>query len=40
MFYRGSLVHGGGAHAGGQGAPPRLGLILEYVAGWLRTQVN
>jgi len=37
MFYLGSLWHGGGANRTGQ---PRLGVILEYVAGWLRPQEN
>jgi hypothetical protein len=37
MFYLGSLWHGGGANATGQ---PRLGVILEYAAGWLRQQEN
>ena len=33
VFYRGSVVYGGGAN---QSARPRLGCILEYAAGWLR----
>jgi ectoine hydroxylase-related dioxygenase (phytanoyl-CoA dioxygenase family) len=37
MFYLGSLWHGGGANAT---ASPRLGVILEYAAGWLRPQEN
>jgi ectoine hydroxylase-related dioxygenase (phytanoyl-CoA dioxygenase family) len=37
MFYLGSLWHGGGAN---QTAAPRLGVILEYAAGWLRPQEN
>jgi len=37
MFYLGSLWHGGGANGTGQ---PRLGVILEYAAGWLRPQEN
>jgi ectoine hydroxylase-related dioxygenase (phytanoyl-CoA dioxygenase family) len=37
MFYLGSLWHGGGAN---QTAAPRLGVILEYAAGWLRQQEN
>jgi ectoine hydroxylase-related dioxygenase (phytanoyl-CoA dioxygenase family) len=37
MFYLGSLWHGGGANQTGQ---PRLGVILEYAAGWLRQQEN
>ena len=37
MFYLGSLWHGGGAN---QTSRPRLGVILEYAAGWLRPQEN
>ena len=37
MFYLGSLWHGGGANQTGR---PRLGVILEYAAGWLRQQEN
>jgi ectoine hydroxylase-related dioxygenase (phytanoyl-CoA dioxygenase family) len=37
MFYLGSLWHGGGANGT---ARPRLGVILEYCAGWLRQQEN
>jgi ectoine hydroxylase-related dioxygenase (phytanoyl-CoA dioxygenase family) len=37
MFYLGSLWHGGGANRTTQ---PRLGVILEYAAGWLRPQEN
>jgi ectoine hydroxylase-related dioxygenase (phytanoyl-CoA dioxygenase family) len=37
MFYLGSLWHGGGANRTGR---PRLGVILEYVAAWLRPQEN
>ena len=37
MFYLGSIWHGGGAN---QTDRPRLGTILEYVAGWLRPQEN
>jgi ectoine hydroxylase-related dioxygenase (phytanoyl-CoA dioxygenase family) len=37
MFYLGSLWHGGGANSTGQ---PRLGVILEYAAAWLRPQEN
>lgn len=37
MFYLGSVWHGGGANTTAQ---PRLGVILEYVAGWLRPQEN
>ncbi len=37
MFYLGSLWHGGGAN---QTGAPRLGVILEYAAGWLRQQEN
>jgi ectoine hydroxylase-related dioxygenase (phytanoyl-CoA dioxygenase family) len=37
MFYVGTLWHGGGANDTEQ---PRLGVILEYVASWLRAQEN
>ena len=37
MFYLGSLWHGGGAN---HTSRPRLGVILEYVVGWLRPQEN
>jgi ectoine hydroxylase-related dioxygenase (phytanoyl-CoA dioxygenase family) len=37
MFYLGSLWHGGGANQTDQ---PRLGVILEYAAAWLRPQEN
>jgi ectoine hydroxylase-related dioxygenase (phytanoyl-CoA dioxygenase family) len=37
MFYLGSLWHGGGAN---QTEASRLGVILEYAAGWLRPQEN
>jgi ectoine hydroxylase-related dioxygenase (phytanoyl-CoA dioxygenase family) len=37
MFYPGSLWHGGGAN---RTEHPRLGVILEYVAAWLRPQEN
>ncbi len=37
MFYLGSLWHGGGAN---RTARPRLGVILEYAAAWLRPQEN
>jgi ectoine hydroxylase-related dioxygenase (phytanoyl-CoA dioxygenase family) len=37
LFYLGSLWHGGGANTTAQ---PRLGVILEYAAGWLRPQEN
>jgi len=37
MFYTGSVWHGGGANRTDR---PRLGVILEYVAGWLRPQEN
>jgi ectoine hydroxylase-related dioxygenase (phytanoyl-CoA dioxygenase family) len=37
MFYLGSLWHGGGANRTGA---PRLGVILEYAAAWLRPQEN
>ena len=36
-FYTGSIWHGGGANHTQQ---PRLGVILEYVAAWLRAQEN
>jgi ectoine hydroxylase-related dioxygenase (phytanoyl-CoA dioxygenase family) len=35
LFYRGSLVHGGGANRTDR---PRLGVILEFVVSWLRAQ--
>jgi ectoine hydroxylase-related dioxygenase (phytanoyl-CoA dioxygenase family) len=37
LFYLGSLWHGGGANRTDR---PRLGVILEYVAAWLRPQEN
>jgi ectoine hydroxylase-related dioxygenase (phytanoyl-CoA dioxygenase family) len=37
MFYLGSLWHGGGEN---RTSKPRLGVILEYAAGWLRQQEN
>jgi len=37
MFYLGSVWHGGGANRTSQ---PRLGVILEYAAAWLRPQEN
>jgi ectoine hydroxylase-related dioxygenase (phytanoyl-CoA dioxygenase family) len=37
MFYLGSLWHGGGAN---RTSRTRLGVILEYAAGWLRQQEN
>ena len=37
MIYLGSLWHGGGANRTGR---PRLGVILEYAAAWLRPQEN
>jgi ectoine hydroxylase-related dioxygenase (phytanoyl-CoA dioxygenase family) len=37
MIYLGSLWHGGGANHTDR---PRLGVILEYVASWLRPQEN
>ncbi len=37
MFYLGGLWHGGGANTTGR---PRLGVILEYAAAWLRPQEN
>lgn len=36
-FYTGRIWHGGGANRTGT---PRLGVILEYVAAWLRPQEN
>ena len=37
IFYVGHLFHGGGAN---QTDRPRLGVILEYAASWLRAQEN
>ena len=37
LFYIGSLWHGGGANRTDR---PRLGVILEYAASWLRQQEN
>jgi ectoine hydroxylase-related dioxygenase (phytanoyl-CoA dioxygenase family) len=37
LFYLGSLWHGGGAN---RTTRPRLGVILEYAAAWLRPQEN
>ncbi|MGA2520996.1 MAG: phytanoyl-CoA dioxygenase family protein [Acidimicrobiales bacterium] len=37
LFYLGSLWHGGGANTTDR---PRLGVVLEYVASWLRPQEN
>ncbi|HUY21465.1 MAG TPA: phytanoyl-CoA dioxygenase family protein [Acidimicrobiales bacterium] len=37
LFYLGSLWHGGGANTTSR---PRLGVVLEYVASWLRPQEN
>ena len=37
LFYLGKLLHGGGANTTDR---PRLGVILEYVASWLRPQEN
>lgn len=37
MFFVGSVFHGGGANTTDR---PRLGVILEYVVGWLRQQEN
>jgi len=37
LFYLGKLWHGGGAN---RTSTPRLGVILEYVAAWLRPQEN
>jgi ectoine hydroxylase-related dioxygenase (phytanoyl-CoA dioxygenase family) len=37
IFYTGTLLHRGGANTTGT---PRLGVILEYCAGWIRPQEN
>jgi ectoine hydroxylase-related dioxygenase (phytanoyl-CoA dioxygenase family) len=37
VFYTGTLLHKGGANATDR---PRLGVILEYCAGWIRAQEN
>ena len=37
MFYLGTLWHGGGANGTDR---PRLGVVLEYAASWLRPQEN
>jgi ectoine hydroxylase-related dioxygenase (phytanoyl-CoA dioxygenase family) len=37
IFFLGSVYHGGGAN---ETQRPRLGVILEYCAGWLRPQEN
>jgi ectoine hydroxylase-related dioxygenase (phytanoyl-CoA dioxygenase family) len=37
MFYVGTLWHGGGAN---RSERPRLGVVLEYAASWLRPQEN
>jgi ectoine hydroxylase-related dioxygenase (phytanoyl-CoA dioxygenase family) len=37
IFYPGTVLHGGGANRTDRA---RLGVILEYVAGWLRPQEN
>jgi len=37
LFYLGGVLHGGGANLTDR---PRLGVILEYVVGWLRPQEN
>jgi ectoine hydroxylase-related dioxygenase (phytanoyl-CoA dioxygenase family) len=37
MFYLGTLWHGGGANRSDR---PRMGVVLEYVASWLRPQEN
>ena len=37
IFFLGSLYHGGGAN---NTQRPRLGVIIEYCAGWLRPQEN
>lgn len=35
LFIRGTLWHGGGANRSGR---PRLGVLIEYAAGWVRQQ--
>lgn len=37
VFYPGTVLHGGGANTTDQ---PRLGVILEFSAGWVRPQEN
>jgi len=37
VFYPGTLLHGGGANTTDR---PRLGVILEYAAAWIRPQEN
>eukprot|EP00041_Stephanoeca_diplocostata_P017695 m.362767 g.362767 ORF g.362767 m.362767 type:complete len:307 (+) comp20788_c0_seq2:98-1018(+) len=37
MFYRGSILHGGGANTSSNA---RMGVILEYLSAWLRPQEN
>ncbi|MGI8927514.1 MAG: phytanoyl-CoA dioxygenase family protein [Tepidiformaceae bacterium] len=37
MFFSGQVFHGGGANTTER---PRLGVIIEYAAGWLRQQEN
>ena len=37
VIYTGTVLHGGGAN---RTARPRLGVILEYCAGWIRAQEN
>jgi ectoine hydroxylase-related dioxygenase (phytanoyl-CoA dioxygenase family) len=37
MFFRGSVYHGGGANTTDR---PRLGVIIEYAATWVRPQEN
>jgi ectoine hydroxylase-related dioxygenase (phytanoyl-CoA dioxygenase family) len=37
LFIRGTLWHGGGAN---RSDAPRLGVLLEYAAGWVRQQEN
>ena len=37
VFYPGSVLHGGGANTTDR---PRLGVILEFCAGWIRPQEN
>lgn len=37
VFYPGTVIHGGGANGTDR---PRLGVILEFCAGWIRPQEN
>jgi ectoine hydroxylase-related dioxygenase (phytanoyl-CoA dioxygenase family) len=37
VFYTGTVLHKGGANTTGR---PRLGVILEFCAGWIRAQEN